>query len=207
MKSLEQQVDWNKGDGLVPAIVQNAISGSVLMLGYMNIEALEKTRSSGWVTFYSRSRQRLWTKGDTSGNRLKLGGIEIDCDGDTLLVSATPQGPTCHRGTSSCFDRDQEGRGFGFIGQLESIIGDRHENPRDDSYTTRLMNEGVQRIAQKVGEEGVEVALAAVSGDREEIVGEVADLIYHVLVLLSQQNLSIADVAQRLQERHRPRDI
>ncbi len=203
MKSLEEQIDWDKGDGLVPAIVQDAISGRVLMLGYMNTEALEKTLSSEWVTFYSRSRQILWTKGETSGNRLKLGSIEIDCDGDTLLVGATRHGPTCHLGTSSCFDRDEEGRGFGFIGQLESIINDRHENPRDDSYTTRLLNEGAQRIAQKVGEEGVEVALAAVSGDREKIIGEVADLIYHVLVLLNHQDLSIADVAQQLEERHR----
>ncbi len=203
MKSLEEQIDWDKGDGLVPAIVQDAISGRVLMLGYMNTEALEKTLSSEWVTFYSRSRQILWTKGETSGNRLKLGSIEIDCDGDTLLVGATRHGPTCHLGTSSCFDRDEEGRGFGFIGQLESIINDRHENPRDDSYTTRLLNEGAQRIAQKIGEEGVEVALAAVSGDREKIIGEVADLIYHVLVLLNHQDLSIADVAQQLEERHR----
>jgi len=203
MNSLEQRVDWDKSEGLVPAIVQDAISGRVLMLGYMNREALEKTQSTGWVTFYSRSRRSLWVKGETSGNRLELGSIEIDCDGDTLLICATPQGPTCHLGTCSCFDRDQAGKGFGFIGQLESIICDRHENPQSDSYTSHLMSEGVQRIAQKVGEEGVEVALAAVSGDREEIVDEVADLVYHVLVLLSQQNLGIVDVAQRLALRHR----
>lgn len=203
MKSLQEKIDWQKGDGLVPAIVQDAISGSVLMLGYMNDEALAKTLLSEWVTFYSRSRQCLWTKGETSGNKLKLDGIEIDCDGDTLLVRATPHGPTCHLGTYSCFGQDEERAGFGFIGQLELIIADRQEKPRDDSYTTRLMNDGIQRIAQKIGEEGVEVALAAVSGDRDKIIGEVADLIYHVLVLLRHQDMNIADVAQRLQGRHR----
>ena len=203
MNSLQEQVNWGKGDGLVPAIVQDAITGRVLMLGYMNTEALQKTLAGEWVTFYSRSRQCLWTKGETSGNKLKLGSIEIDCDGDTLLVSATPHGPTCHLGTSSCFDKDEERPGFGFIGQLESIIADRQKHPHDDSYTTRLMREGIQRIAQKVGEEGVEVALAAVCGDRKEIIGEVADLIYHVLVLLRHQDLSIADVARQLEERSR----
>ena len=203
MKTLHEQVDWEKGDGLVPAIVQHAISGRVLMLGYMNADALTKTQDSDWVTFYSRSRQCLWTKGETSGNKLKLNSIEIDCDGDTLLVSATPHGPTCHLGTSSCFDGDKEQPGFGFIGQLESIIRDRQENPRDESYTAKLMNEGVQRIAQKVGEEGVEVALAAMTQDRQELIGEVSDLIYHVLVLLHHQDLSFADVAQQLEGRHR----
>lgn len=202
MKSIREQIDWGKGDGLVPAIVQDARSGRVLMLGYMNSDALTKTQASNWVTFYSRSRQRLWTKGETSGNKLQLNSIGFDCDGDTLLVNATPQGPTCHLGTRSCFDRDGESPGFGFIGRLEAIIDDRKENPRDDSYTTKLMDEGVQRIAQKVGEEGVEVALAAMTEKREEIIGEVADLIYHVLVLLHHQKLSFSDVVQRLEERH-----
>ena len=159
-------------------------------------------QASEWVTFYSRSRQCLWTKGETSGNRLKLSSIEVDCDGDTLLVNATPHGPTCHLGTASCFDRDKELPGFGFIGQLESIIADRQVHQSSDSYTVRLLNGGVQRIAQKVGEEGVEVALAAVKQDKREIIGEVADLIYHLLVLLRQQNLSLSDVAQQLQGRH-----
>ena len=203
MKSLCEKIDWQKGDGLVPAIVQDSVSGSVLMLGYMNAEALAKTLLGEWVTFYSRSRQCLWTKGETSGNKLKLDGIEIDCDGDTLLVSATPLGPTCHLGTASCFGRTKERVGFGFIGQLEAIIADRQAKPRDDSYTSQLMNDGIQRIAQKIGEEGVEVALAAVSGDRDEITGEVADLIYHVLVLLRHQDLSITDIAQQLEGRHR----
>jgi len=203
MKSLQEQVDWDKSDGLVPAIVQDAISGRILMLAYMNSEALKKTQDSGWVTFFSRSRQCLWTKGETSGNKLKLRSIDIDCDRDTLLVGTIPQGPTCHLGTSSCFDRDEERPGFGFIGQLESIIKDRAENPSKDSYTSRLMDQGIKRIAQKVGEEGVEVALAAVTGDRDEIIGEVSDLIYHALVLLNHQDLTIADVAQHLEERHR----
>ena len=174
MKSLHETIDFNTGDGLVPAIVQHSITGRVLMLGYMNADALTETQASGWVTFFSRSRQRQWTKGETSGNRLKLNRIEVDCDADTLLVTATPHGPTCHLGTSSCFDSDGELRGFGFIGQLESIIAERQKNPSGDSYTARLLNEGIQRIAQKVGEEGVEVALAAVQEDRQDIVDEVA---------------------------------
>ncbi len=203
MKSLHDRVDWEKGGGLVPAIVQHAISGRVLMLGYMNAAALTETLGSEWITFYSRSRQCLWTKGETSGNRLELHSIEVDCDGDTLLVSAMPHGPTCHLGTSSCFDRDEELPGFGFIGQLESIIADRQNHRRGDSYTAQLMHDGIRRIAQKVGEEGVEVALAAVEQDKQEIVGEVADLIYHVLVLLHHQDLSFSDVAQQLEKRHR----
>ncbi len=202
MKSLHDRVDWEKGNGLVPAIVQHAISGRILMLGYMNANALTETLGSEWVTFYSRSRECLWTKGETSGNRLKLNSIEVDCDGDTLLINATPHGPPCHLGTSSCFDRDTELPGFGFIGQLESIIADRHVHQGSDSYTAKLLNGGVQRIAQKVGEEGVEVALAAVKQDKQEIIAEVADLIYHLLVLLRQQNLSLSDVAQQLQRRH-----
>jgi len=203
VNSLQQQVDWEKGNGLVPAIVQDTISGRVLMLGYMNAAALQRTLTSEWVTFLSRSRQCLWTKGETSGNKLRLVSIDIDCDGDTLLIGATPHGPTCHLGTSSCFDKKKDKPGFGFLGQLESTIADRQKNPRDDSYTTRLLDAGIQRIAQKIGEEGVEVALAAVSGDREEIIGEVADLLYHVLVLLHHQDLGIADVARQLAQRHR----
>ncbi len=201
MTTLTAQIDWSKGNDLVPAIVQDAISGRVLMLGYMNAEALEKTQTSKWVTFFSRSRQCLWTKGETSGNKLKMERIEVDCDNDTLLVTATPLGPTCHLGTVSCFDKNQEQPGFGFIGKLESIIADRQESRPDGSYTARLMNEGIQRIAQKVGEEGVEVALAAVKENREEIIGEVSDLMYHVLVLLRHQEIGFSDIAQRLKER------
>ncbi len=203
MTSLHDQIDWEKGDGLVPAIVQHAVTGRVLMLGYMNAEALAKTQVSELVTFYSRSRNCLWTKGETSGNLLRLCKIELDCDGDALLVRAAPTGHTCHLEKASCFDRDTELPGFGFIGQLETIIRDRTKHQPSESYTAQLMNAGVQRIAQKIGEEGVEVALAAMKRDRKEIVSEAADLIYHVLVLLNHQGLSFADVAQELETRHR----
>ena len=203
MTSLNDNVDWKKNDGLVPAIVQHAVTGRVLMLGYMNAEALVETQLSKLVTFYSRSRNCLWTKGETSGNKLELREIELDCDGDTLLVTAVPTGPTCHLEKPSCFDRDAELPGFGFVGQLESIIINRMKNPSSESYTARLVNAGVQRIAQKVGEEGVEVALAAMKGDRKEIVSEAADLMYHVLVLLHHQDLSFSDVARQLEGRHR----
>ena len=196
-------IDWNKGDGLVPAIVQHGITGRVLMLGYMNADALSATQTSGLVTFYSRSRECLWTKGETSGNKLELADIELDCDGDTLLVTAIPAGPTCHLEKNSCFDRDAALPGFGFIGQLESIIEDRMKNPESESYTAQLLSAGTHRIAQKIGEEGVEVALAATTGNHEEICGESADLLYHVLVLLKQQGLEFADVARKLQRRHR----
>ena len=203
MKSLGESIDWIKVDGLVPAIIQHSLTGRVLMLGYMNAEALAKTLSSNLVTFYSRSRSCLWVKGETSGNTLELCNIELDCDGDALLVSALPNGPTCHLDTCSCFDRDIEIRGFGFVGQLESIIAARTKAQTSESYTTQLMNAGIQRIAQKIGEEGVEVALAAVKENREEIVNETADLIYHVLVLLNHQKLSFSDVARQLDSRHR----
>ena len=196
-------IDWNKGDGLVPAIVQHGITGRVLMLGYMNADALTATQASGLVTFYSRSRKCRWTKGETSGNKLELADIELDCDGDTLLVMAIPAGPTCHLEKNSCFDRDATLPGFGFIGQLESIIEDRMKNPDNDSYTAQLLSAGIYRIAQKIGEEGVEVALAATTGNHKEICSEIADLLYHVLVLLKQQGLEIADVARTLQNRHR----
>jgi len=202
MIRLYNNIDWKKGGGLVPAIVQHAVTGRILMLGYMNAKALAETQASELVTFYSRSRNCLWTKGETSGNTLKLRNIELDCDGDTLLVQATPTGPTCHLEKSSCFDRDAELPGFGFVGQLETIIKDRMKDQPSESYTAQLMNAGVQRIAQKIGEEGVEVALAATKGDRQEIISEAADLIYHVLVLLNHQGLSFADVAQQLETRH-----
>lgn len=195
-------IDWGKSDGLVPAIVQHGITGRVLMLGYMNVDALAATQTSGFVTFYSRSRNRLWTKGETSGNKLTLCDIEIDCDGDTLLVTAIPAGPTCHLANNSCFDRNVELPGFGFIGELESTIKERIAHPASESYTAHLIDAGVYRIAQKIGEEGLEVALAATKGDHEEIISETADLIYHVLVLLQHQDLDFAAVAQQLHIRH-----
>ncbi len=202
MIRLYDNIDWKKGGGLVPAIVQHSVTGRILMLGYMNAKALAETQASELVTFYSRSRNCLWTKGETSGNRLKLRNIELDCDSDTLLLQATPAGPPCHLEKSSCFDRDAELPGFGFVGQLETIIKDRMKDQPSESYTAQLMNAGVQRIAQKIGEEGVEVALAAMKKDRKEIISEAADLIYHVLVLLNHQGLSFADVAQQLETRH-----
>ncbi|MGI9260653.1 MAG: bifunctional phosphoribosyl-AMP cyclohydrolase/phosphoribosyl-ATP diphosphatase HisIE [Woeseiaceae bacterium] len=205
MRSLIDDVDWDKGDGLVPAIVQHAVTGRVLMLGYMTVEALAQTTSSKLVTFYSRSRKCLWTKGETSGNTLELRGIEIDCDNDTLLVTATPNGPTCHTGSSSCFDTGPEQPGLGFIGQLESITRDRANEDPKDSYTASLLNAGVQRMSQKVGEEGVEVALAGLKGDREELIAESADLLFHLQVLLHQHNVSFADVVQQLDDRHHPK--
>jgi phosphoribosyl-ATP pyrophosphohydrolase/phosphoribosyl-AMP cyclohydrolase len=202
MNALPETIDWNKGGGLLPAIVQNLTNGRVLMLGYMNEEALAKTHSSGLVTFFSRSRQCLWTKGEKSGNTLRLDSIRLDCDGDALLVQASPSGPTCHLEKTSCFDADFEQPGFGFLGQLENIIADRINDQSAESYTAELVQSGVKRIAQKVGEEALEVALAAAAGNSEEIIAESADLLYHLLVLLKQQQLNIDDVAKELQQRH-----
>ncbi|MEX0915599.1 MAG: bifunctional phosphoribosyl-AMP cyclohydrolase/phosphoribosyl-ATP diphosphatase HisIE, partial [Wenzhouxiangellaceae bacterium] len=178
------QADWQKADGLLPAVVQDTGTGRVLMLGYMNREALEKTQATGHVTFFSRSKQRLWTKGETSGNTLELVGMQLDCDRDTLLVQAIPHGPTCHLGTETCWG-DAVNPSVGFLAELERIIESRKGADPDSSYTARLLEAGIKRCAQKVGEEGVEVALAASAGDREELVSESADLLYHLLVVLA----------------------
>lgn len=198
----DTDIDWRKGDGLVPAIVQHAITGRVLMLGYMNAESLALTREVGLVTFYSRSRQSIWTKGQTSGNTLALRNIELDCDKDTLLVNAIPTGPTCHLERSSCFDKDKKCGGGGFIGELEEVIDERSRTAATDSYTRQLVDSGIQQIAKKVGEEGVEVALAGTGGSRDEIVDEAADLVFHLLVLLRHHNLGFADITKRLYARH-----
>jgi len=197
-----QQPDWDKTDGLLPAIVQDAASGRVLMLGYMDREALEKTRASGRVTFFSRSRQRLWTKGETSGNTLELVSIQIDCDRDTLLIQARPHGPTCHLGTETCFG-DEIHPPVGFAAALARVIESRKGADPEASYTARLLHDGIKRCAQKVGEEGVEVALAATAGDRDELIDESADLLYHLLVVLAASDVSVDDVAARLIARHR----
>ena len=202
MKSLHEEIDWIKGDGLVPAIVQHAITGRVLMLGYMNAEALSKSQSSNSVTFYSRSRNCIWTKGETSGNRLELCNIELDCDGDALLVTATPTGPICHLMNPSCFDRSAEAPGFGFVGQLESVIRDRMANRRNESYTAQLVMQGEKRVAQKLGEEAIELILAATAGDRNEQLEEAADLVFHLLVLLACKDISLSDVSGTLRKRH-----
>lgn len=195
-------IDWQKMDGLLPAIVQDAASGQVLMLGYMNEDALKVSRDSGNITFYSRSKQRLWTKGESSGHFLKLVSAHLDCDGDALLLKANPIGPTCHLGTTSCWDDDQ-GSPVGFLAHLEQVIASRKGADPESSYTARLFAKGTKRIAQKVGEEGVETALAATVGDNAELLSESADLLYHLLVLLQQQGLSLAEVVAVLRQRHR----
>ncbi|WP_260482980.1 bifunctional phosphoribosyl-AMP cyclohydrolase/phosphoribosyl-ATP diphosphatase HisIE [Sphingomicrobium flavum] len=196
------KIDWDKMDGLVPAIVQHAATGEVRMLGYMNREALEATRSSGRVTFWSRSKQALWEKGATNGDWLELVDIQLDCDGDALLVRALPKGPTCHLGSASCFGDDVVPPA-GFIAELSLIIDARAEAADEQSYTARLLARGVKRIAQKVGEEGVEVALAATAGDKDELANESADLLYHLLVLLKASDLTLEDVTKVLRERHK----
>ena len=195
-------IDWKKQDGLVPTIVQNVLDGRVLMLGYMNEESLAETLDTRLITFFSRRRQRLWTKGEESGNTLTLEGIQLDCDNDTLLIQATPAGPTCHLDQTSCFDDGRDSPAFGFLGRLESIIESRIADQPAQSYTAQLAKSGIRRIAQKVGEEGVEVALAAVGGNPAEIVGESADLLFHILVLLKVRGLAVADIASELQARH-----
>ena len=198
-----RELGWEKMDGLLPAIVQDAFDGRVLMQAYMNAEALASSLDSGRVTFWSRSRQALWTKGETSGNHLQLVAIHADCDADCLLVLAKPDGPTCHRGSDSCFDAEAPVLpGLAFLAGLERLVARRDEERPADSYTTRLLEAGAKRIAQKVGEEGVETALAAVAGDRDELAGEAADLLYHLLVLLRVRELSLADVVATLQARH-----
>ena len=190
-------LDWNKQDGLLPAIVQDADNRRVLMLGYMSREALAKTLETGWVTFHSRSRQRLWTKGESSGHRLALVAIECDCDRDTLLVQARPQGPTCHLGTASCFPAAPGD----VLGDLDALIARRAVELPLGSYTTTLFEGGIKRIAQKVGEEGLETALAAVVEDDEALLGETADLLYHAIVLLRARGLSLADALAVLAKR------
>ncbi|NBB93694.1 MAG: bifunctional phosphoribosyl-AMP cyclohydrolase/phosphoribosyl-ATP diphosphatase HisIE [Gammaproteobacteria bacterium] len=198
-----EDLDWSKTDGLLPAIVQDADDGRVLMLGYMNAEALEKTRSSGLVTFHSRSKQRLWTKGETSGNHLELVDLLADCDRDTLLVLARPKGPTCHTGTDTCFG-DTRWPPVGFLRALETTVRKRAEDDPAESYTARLMAEGPKRCAQKVGEEGVEVALAAAAGEREELESETADLLYHLIVCLHAAGSDLDSVLRVLISRQKP---
>jgi phosphoribosyl-ATP pyrophosphohydrolase/phosphoribosyl-AMP cyclohydrolase len=198
-----EQLAWDRMDGLLPAVVQDAFDGRLLMVAYMNPESLAQTLATGLVTFWSRSRQALWTKGDTSGHRLRLESMRADCDGDCLLVQARPEGPACHRGTDTCFDDDRPvGPGLAFLAALERVIAQRDAERPADSYTTRLFEAGVKRIAQKVGEEGVETALAATAGEPEELAAEAADLLYHLLVLLRARGLTLADVLATLAARH-----
>lgn len=187
------------GDGLLPVIIQDSVTLKVLMLGYMNREAFDKTVATGRVTFYSRSRNELWTKGETSGHYLNLVEMYADCDSDALLIKADPIGPTCHRGTTSCFDTPES---EGFVRRLEKVIEQRQRDMPEDSYTTRLFIKGVKKIAQKVGEEAVEAAIEAVDGNRSRFVYEAGDLVYHLLVLLRCMGVSVEDIEDELMLRH-----
>jgi phosphoribosyl-ATP pyrophosphohydrolase/phosphoribosyl-AMP cyclohydrolase len=192
---------WDKMDGLLPAAVQDAHSGTLLMLGYMNREALASTLATGFATFYSRSKQRLWMKGETSGNRLAVRSVHEDCDSDALLVQAVPEGPTCHLGTASCFGGG-EANGPAWLAELARIVADRAAGGDETSYTRRLLAEGVDKIAQKIGEEGVEVALAAVTRDSAGCAEESADFLYHLTVLMQARGFGWADVIGVLRRRH-----
>jgi phosphoribosyl-ATP pyrophosphohydrolase/phosphoribosyl-AMP cyclohydrolase len=211
---LAERLDWQKGAGLVPAIVQHAVSGAVLMLGYMNREALAATLTRGRAVFFSRTRQRLWEKGETSGHVLEVQAVRMDCDADTLLLSALPHGPVCHNGTASCFGDEplSASEPLAFLATLQRIIGERIDAaaaapagtsaPASSSYTARLFASGLRRMAQKVGEEGLEVALAGIAQEDTELIGECADLLFHLLVLLRARSLDLPTVIGELQRRH-----
>ena len=197
-------IDFEKCGGLVPAIIQDADTKTVLMLGYMNQEAYEKTLSTGLVTFYSRSRQCLWTKGETSNNFLHLVDIKVDCDNDTLLVKVHPDGPTCHKGTDTCWGEENEASPLLFLSELSNFIEKRHQEMPEGSYTTSLFRDGLNRMAQKVGEEALELVIEATNGTNERLVYEGSDMLYHLIVLLTHKGLRIEDMAAELRERHTP---
>lgn len=192
-------LDWDKTAGLLPVIIQDYKTLEVLMLGYMNAEALEKTQAEGKVTFFSRAKNRLWTKGETSNNFLFVKELFVDCDNDTILIKADAVGPTCHTGSRSCFKTDYNQN---FIFELENIINDRYENPVEGSYINKMRSKGLNKIAQKVGEEGVETVIAALAESEEELIGEASDLVFHLLFLLKEKGLSIQDIAKNLEKRH-----
>lgn len=200
MKPFDELNLAKTGDGLLPVIVQDAVTLKVLMLGYMNREAYEKTQQERRVTFYSRSRQQLWTKGETSGHYLHVAHMYLDCDEDTLLIQANPVGPTCHRGTTACFDTPED---EGFIRRLQEVVQGRHREMPEGSYTTKLFIKGVKKIAQKVGEEAVESIVEAVDGNRDRFIYESSDLMYHLLVLMVQMGVSLEDMEHELSLRHR----
>ena len=197
-------IDFEKCGGLVPAIIQDAQTKTVLMLGYMNQEAYEKTLATKKVTFWSRSRNCLWTKGETSGNYLNLVNIKVDCDNDTLLVRAIPDGPTCHKGTDTCWGEDNEQNPLLFLTELQDFINRRHEEMPEGSYTTSLFKDGVNRMAQKLGEEALEAVIEACNGRNDKLIYEASDMIYHLIVLLTSKGLRIEDIASELQKRHDP---
>lgn len=189
-------------DGLLPAIVQDIWTGKVLMLGYMNAAALQQTQASGKVTFFSRSKQRLWTKGESSKNYLLVEEILLDCDKDTILIKATPEGPTCHTGSDTCWNENNDGKVL-FINYLKHIIRDRKENPSEKSYTTSLFKAGINKVAQKVGEEAVELVIEAKDNNKDLFLGEAADLLYHYLILLEAKDIELDEVIETLLERHK----
>jgi phosphoribosyl-ATP pyrophosphohydrolase/phosphoribosyl-AMP cyclohydrolase len=197
-------VDFNKGDGLVPAIVQDADTGAVLMMAYMNREALQQTVARRRAVFFSRSKQRLWEKGETTGHTLDVVDVAADCDNDTLLVTARPRGPACHNGTLTCFGNEPRAAAtrIAFLARLESVIAQRATEKPEASYTARLLEKGVQRVAQKVGEEGVELALAGAAQGDDKVIGESADLLFHMLVLLRARGVTLGQVVSELESRH-----
>ena len=197
-------IDFEKSGGLVPAIIQDSATRQVLMLGYMNREAYEKTVASRRVTFWSRSRNCLWTKGETSGNFLELVDIKVDCDNDTLLVRAVPHGPVCHTGTDTCWGETNDANPLLFLTELQDFINKRREEMPEGSYTTSLFKDGINRMAQKVGEEALEAVIEAVNGTDDRLLYEASDMFYHLIVLLASKGLRIEQVAEELAERHRP---
>jgi phosphoribosyl-ATP pyrophosphohydrolase/phosphoribosyl-AMP cyclohydrolase len=198
------KIDFEKMGGLVPAIIQDATTKNVLMLGFMNEEAYQKTIETRHVTFWSRTRQTLWTKGETSGHFLNLVSMQIDCDNDTLLVKAHPIGPTCHTGTDTCWGEENDMNPLLFLTELQDFINKRKEEMPEGSYTTKLFRDGVNKIAQKVGEEALETVIEATNGTKDHLVYEASDLLYHLLVLLTEKGLRIEEVAAELQKRHDP---
>ena len=200
----ELNIDFQKCGGLVPAIIQDAQTKTVLMLGYMNEESLRKTQETGLVTFFSRSRQCLWTKGETSGNYLHVVSIKSDCDNDTLLIQANPDGPTCHTGTDTCWGEENKPNPLLFLSELSDFIEKRHEEMPEGSYTTSLFKDGLNRMAQKVGEEALELVIEATNGTNDRLVYEGSDMLYHLIVLLTSKGLRIEDMAMELMERHNP---
>ena len=198
------KIDFDKCGGLVPAIIQDAKTKNVLMLGYMNQEAFDATLKTKKVTFWSRSRNCLWTKGESSGNFLNLVDVKVDCDNDTLLVRATPDGPTCHTGTDTCWGEVNDENPLLFLGELQNFIDKRHREMPEGSYTTSLFKDGINRIAQKVGEEALEAIIEATNGSTEKLVYEVSDMMYHLIVLLTSKGLRIEDIVAELAKRHDP---
>lgn len=198
------KIDFDKCGGLVPAIIQDSATKVVLMLGYMNEEAFHKTQQSGLVTFFSRSRQCLWTKGETSGNYLHVVDIKVDCDNDTLLIQVKPDGPTCHTGTDTCWGEENKVNPLLFLSELNDFIEKRHEELPEGSYTTSLFKDGLNRMAQKVGEEALELVIEATNGTNERLIYEGSDMLYHLIVLLTSKGLRIEDMARELIERHNP---